>query len=107
LEFAFESKALRDICESESEAKRHLGDLLAEMLKHRLADLDAAPSAKDLIAGRPRLGDDAETMVVDLGEGSRLVFTANHPSSPTTATGELDWANVRRIRILRIESDRG
>jgi hypothetical protein len=106
LEFAFESKELRDICESESEAKRHLGDPVAEMLRHRLADLDAAPSAKDLIAGQPRLGEDAETMVVDLCEGSRLVFTANHPSNPMTATGELDWANVRRIRILRIETNR-
>ena len=107
MEFAFESKKLRDICESESEAKRHLGDSVAEMLKHRLADLDAARSAKDLIVGRPRLGDDAETMMVDLCEGSRLVFTANHPNNPTTENGELDWANVRRIRILRIESDRG
>lgn len=106
LEFAFESKELRDICESESEAVRALGASVAEMLKHRLADLDAAPSAKDLIAGRPRLSQDEETMMVDLSEGSRLVFTPNHPDNPVTETGKLDWANVRRIRILRIENDR-
>lgn len=105
LELAFESKELREMCESEAEAKRQLGDTAAEMLRHRLADLDAAASPKDLLAGRPRLGQDGETMVVDLCEGCRLVFTANHPSNPTTSTGELDWARVARIRILRIESD--
>ena len=44
LELAFESKELRDVCENEAEAKRQLGDSVAEMLKHRLADLNAATS---------------------------------------------------------------
>jgi hypothetical protein len=105
LELAFESRELRDICESEAEARRHLGDSVAEMLKHRLADLDAASSPKDLLVGQPRLGADTETMVIDLCEGHRLVFTANHPNNPTTPDGKLDWTRVRRIRILRIESE--
>ncbi len=105
LELGFESKELRDMCESEAEAKRQLGDTVAEMLKHRLADLDAARSPRDLVAGRPRLSQDGRTMVVELSEGHRLVFTANHPGYPTTSTGDVDWARVSRIRILRIESD--
>jgi hypothetical protein len=105
LELAFESKELRDICESEEEAKRRFGDAVAEMLRHRLADLDAAQSPNDLLAGRPRLGQDGRTMMIDLCEGRRVVFTANHASNPTTSTGDLDWARVRRIKILRIESD--
>jgi len=105
LELAFESKELRDICENDAEAKHRLGDSVAEMLRHRLADLDAAISPKDLLVGQPRLGTDAETMVIDLCEGHRLVFTANHPNNPTTPNGELDWNRVRRIRILGIESE--
>jgi hypothetical protein len=105
LELAFESKELRDICESEAESKRVLGDDVAEMLRHRLADLDAATSPKDLLAGRPRLAEDGQSMIIDLCEGHRIVFTANHPDNPTTPGGDLDWTKVRRIRILRIESE--
>ena len=105
LELAFESKELRDICENEAEAKRKLGESIAETLKRRLADLDAAASPKDLLAGRPRLGQDGQTMVIDLGEGHRIVFAANHPENPASADGGLDWAKVRRIRILRIEGE--
>jgi hypothetical protein len=105
LELAFESKDLRDICENEAEAKRRLGESIAKTLKRRLADLDAATSPKDLLAGRPRLGQDGQTMVIDLCEGRRIVFAANHPDDPATADGDLDWAKVRRIRILRIEVD--
>lgn len=106
MELAFESKELRDICENEAEAKRKLGERIAEMLKRRLADLDAATSPKDLLAGQPRLGQDGQTMVVDLCEGHRMVFAANHPGNPATSDGDLDWAKVRRIRILRIEGGR-
>jgi len=105
LELAFESRELRDVCENDAEAKRQFGHSVAEMLRHRLADLDAAISPKDLLVGQPRPGTDAETMVIDLCEGHRLVFTANHPNNPTTPTGELDWTRVGRIRILRIESE--
>ncbi|SRR5579883_1280859 len=38
------TKELRDICEIEAEARREFGDAVAEVLKHRLADLDAAIS---------------------------------------------------------------
>lgn len=105
MELAFEAKELRDICENEAEAKSRLGDSIAKTLKRRLADLDAATSPKDLLAGRLRLGKDGKTMVIDLCEDHRIVFAANHPDDPATADGDLDWAKVRRIRILRIEVD--
>jgi proteic killer suppression protein len=102
LELAFETKELRDICENEAEAKREFGDAVAEVLKHRLADLDAAISPRDLIVGNPRLGPGIHAMTVDLSEGYRLVFTPNHPHNPTTAAGSTDWEKVSRVRILKI-----
>ena len=105
MELAFETKELRDICESEVEAKGKLGEAIAEALKHRLADMDAATSPKDLLAGRPRLSQDGQTMMIDLCESHRIVFAANHLDNPAAADGDLDWAKVRRIKILRIESD--
>ena len=105
MEIAFESRELREICEHEAEAKAKLGDPVAAALKSRLADLDAAMSPSDLVAGRPRIGEDKETMVIDLCQGYRIVFAANHPNNPLSERGEVDWRKVSRVRILRIERD--
>ena len=85
-----------------------LGTRVAEFLKRRLADLRAATSVDDLVAGRPRaLEGTDQLMVVDLCDGHRMVFCANHPKNPMTESGELDWARVSRVKILRIEYDHG
>lgn len=109
LQLAFESKPLRTICESADHARVDLGETVAETLKHRLADLLAATSVRDIVAGRPRVlpGSAGKDMAVDLCDGRRLVFTANHPSNPMTKDNNLDWGRVSRIRILRIEEDHG
>ena len=74
------------------------------MLKHRLADMRAARSPSDLIAGKPRAmpGADREFMVIDLHEGYQIEFSTNHPNNPRTEAGGLDWTRVSRIKILRI-----
>lgn len=107
LELAFDSKSLRTICESEAHARRELGPTVAEILKHRLADLRAATSVRDLLVGWPRTLDSEshQHMVVDLCDGYYVVFCANHPNNPMTESGQLDWSKVNRIKILRIESD--
>ena len=108
LELAFESRSLRTICESESNAKCELGSTVAEVLKHRLADLRAATSVNDLVAGQPRERDGVnqqKEMVVELCDGYRIAFEANHRKNPMKETDILDWAKVSRIKILRIETD--
>ena len=105
LELAFDSKSLRTICESETQAKLELGARVAEALKHRLADLRAATSPKDLVAGRPCVSADGQHMSIDLCDGYRLVFKANHPNYSRQGPDDLDWAKVSRIKILRIEKD--
>ena len=42
-------------------------------------------------------------MAVDLCEGYRIVFRANHPNNPKLETGDVDWRNVSRIKILEIK----
>lgn len=105
MHIAFDSKSLRTICEREAEAARALGTRVAEYLRHRLADLRAATSPQDLLTGRPRISDDQQHMILDLCDGYRIDFTANHTTNPKRQDGELDWAKVTRIKILRIESD--
>ena len=71
-----------------------------EKLKARLADLRAANSVGDLIAGEPQ--QVGEQIVLDLGDDNRMVFRANHTANPTTESGEVDWASVTRIKIVEI-----
>ena len=107
LEVAFDTKSLRAICESEAKAKRELGPSVGRILKHRLADFRAAKSAKDFVAGQPRFvrGTGRENMAVDLCDGYRIVFTANHPKGSSSETRDVNWERVSRIKILRIGID--
>jgi len=109
LELAFAKKSLRQLCESEAKAKRDLGVRMAEKLTRRLADLRAATCVKDLVAGRPRELDGARHrhIAVELCNGARIVFCANHNAIPMLESGGVDWSRVSRVKILRIESDHG
>ena len=109
MQLAFHSPLLRTVCESERIARDELGGPVAEVLKHRLADMAAATSVTDLVAGRPRVlgGTARDEMAVDLCEGYVIAFAANHTKNPATGTGDLDWKRVSRIKILRIERHHG
>jgi len=104
VQIAFESASLRAICESEAQAAAELSPTIARALKNRLADMDAASYATDLIAGTPRqlAGADHGCMAVALADGLEIVFCSNHPRPPLTETGHVDWARVSRVRIMRI-----
>jgi hypothetical protein len=109
VQLAFHSAWLRTICESERIAKDELGGAVAEVLKHRLADMAAATSVTDLVAGRPRVlgGTAKDQMAVDLCHSYVITFVANHTKNPITETGDMDWKRVSRIKILRIGRDHG
>jgi hypothetical protein len=102
LEVAFQTRALRDLCESEGRAVAALGTEVAASLRARLADMRAASSPLDLLAGNPRVEDDR--IRVDLEAGASFVFSQNHLSAPLTDAGVLDWLRVRRIKLLEIRT---
>lgn len=101
---AFGNKQLREICEFEERALDELGTEVSESLKGRLADLMAARSPNDLVAGSPRSigGGKNASMVLDLGQGYQISFVANHPQNPVDQSGAIDWSRVSRIRIVGI-----
>ena len=106
MELAFATKSLREVCESAAKAKLRLGPKVVEKLSRRLADLRAAVSVSDLIAGRPHELEVARQrrIALDLGEGYRMTFCANHAVLPKLKLGKIDWSKVSRVKILRIES---
>ena len=107
MELAFESESLRTICENEARAAVELGPEVAAMLKRRLADLRAATSVADLVAGRPRVlpDENGERLVIEFCEGYKIVLVGNHPKNPSDDAGGLDWPRIRRLRLVRLERD--
>jgi hypothetical protein len=106
LEIAFQSKPLRAVCEDETQANRELDADVVEALKHRLADLRAAATGRDVFAGRPRIigGEHSEYMAIDLAGKWQLVFAANHVKNPRTDANACDWTKVTRVKVIRIEN---
>lgn len=106
LEIAFAEKSDRQLCENEAIAVRKLGAKLADKLKRRLADLRAATSVKDIVAGKPQVlfGKHKHQIAVELCDGYCLLFCANHNVNPLLESDEIDWSRVSRIKILRIEN---
>jgi len=105
VEIAFAKKSLRQLCESERRGRRLLGASVAERLKRRLADFQAAECVTDLVAGRPREIESAQPghMAIDLGEGFQLTFASNHGQAPLADGSRIDWSRVSRVKILSIE----
>ncbi len=107
MELAFATKSLRQLCESEDRAKRDLGVAMATKLRRRVADLYAATTLGDLVAGRPRrlTGTRGRDIALDLDAGSRMIFRPNHRNIAKLESGEVDWSSVTRIKIIRLEND--
>jgi hypothetical protein len=105
LEISFENKEIRAFCEYDEETKAHFGNEVALYLRIRLADLRAASNIFDVLLGNPERLDHGKSFdyKVDLCDGYQLIFTANHITKPLLTNGDLDWSQVRRIKILKID----
>jgi len=102
MQLAFESQALRAICENERVAVENLGIEVAEALKKRLSDLRAAGSLTDLVAGSPRLLEGGSRLTLLLANNQKILLVPNHRKAPTAPDGSLDWTRVSRLRLIQI-----
>jgi hypothetical protein len=101
LELAFETKALRDICESEAIAKRKLGAKVADALRRRLSDFRSIDSFDELPFAKPK--KNSNIVAFDLPDDWQLIVTGGHGDNPKLASGKTDWSKVTRLKIARIE----
>ena len=101
MEIFFHTSRIRKICENDKLAIKKLGDICAKSLRNRLADLEAAETVGELLAGNPHplKGNRKGQIAVNLTGGVRLIFKQNqapHLNQP------IDWREVREIRIIDI-----
>lgn len=103
MDIYFASKKLEKLCSDSREAVKVLGADSARKLRGRLADLQAADTVSELVAGRPHplTGNRAGQFALDLAGGQRLVFQpkrAGAAKAPTTP----DWKRVTAVEIIFI-----
>lgn len=103
MEITFTSSKLQRLCEQQAIAQKKLGRDCVRKLRSRLADLEAATSVQDLVAGRPHplKGDRLGQFSLDLQGGKRLFEPADDPI-PYKEDGSIDWAQVTDVHIVFI-----
>ena len=97
---AFATERLRAVCEDGIIAGTEYDPMVVEQLQARLADLRAAGSINDLLAGNPRT--ESGRLTVQVANGYVLVARPNHRVAPLGADGEVDWGRVRRLHIQEL-----
>lgn len=108
MELAFNSLRLRSWCENSEEALLSFKAVVVEHLQNRLADIRAAGSPMDLIAGSPNFTDGrVPRLTVLLADTHIMTCTVNHATPTRDTSGNIDWSRVRRLRIMSIEEVRG
>ena len=77
---------------------------MAAQLKRRLADIQAVETIDELPVAKPK--KTSNNCMIDLSGGFQLVATAGHAEIPTLSSGRIDWGNVKRLKLLRIETSK-
>lgn len=101
---AFTTAELRDLCASPTTADQKYGRRTAAALRARIADLRAARHALELPATVERLQGDPPCLRVLLPKGHVMTWQVNQSPLPL-ADGKIDWARVRRVKLLSIDRE--
>ena len=102
MRLAFRTRNTRRLCENQAFAEEQLGIAVAACLRTRLADIVAASSVGDLIAGAPKKMQDG-VIKVRLGPSARLWLKVNDNPVPLLPDRKFDWSKVRRLQVIEIE----
>jgi hypothetical protein len=100
---SFATPELRVLCEDPKVAKAKIGDVVARLLRARLADLRSADGLFDLPTGNPRV--DGDNYLLDLGTSATMRWEPYGKSAQPAENGVLDWERVNRVKLVGI--DRG
>ena len=103
MDFSFQTRELRSICEDENKAQEQYGISVSSVLKKRLSDLRAAPTLSDIPVGNLRRDSASATVfVIDLTEGFGLQFRTLQSNIDIGDSEEVDLSDVYRIKLLAI-----
>lgn len=107
MKISFKTKALQRICSNKKAGIRKLGAKMAEKLRQRMMELDAAEVLDDIHAlpqarchelRHQRKGQ----LSVNLQQPYRLIFVPADNPVPCKKDGGLDWGKIKEIEIIGI-----
>ncbi len=104
MEVSFASTTLAKLCQRKQDAAKQYGPQVAAKLQSRLAELFAATTVIELVAGRPHplRGDRAGSFALDLYGGLRLIFKPTIEPPIQKPDGSIDWAQVSKVTITEL-----
>lgn len=104
---SFDTKELRDLCESMLLAKQCYGTVFCEFLMARLSDIEAADNYTDILAGNPRVSivNEVESLCVSVADDYILVLIPNHNKPRVNPDGTTAWKSVTRLKLVAITNE--
>ena len=105
MDIEFKNSHIRELCENSRSAKQELGEACAKKLHSRIADIQAAASINELIAGKPHPltgKKDHMKYSIQLDKGTRLLIEPDHRPMPSREDGGIDWTRVTKVKITFI-----
>lgn len=102
----FKTSRTTKLFSSEKAMKAEWGAAMAQKIKTRLQDLEAASTLEEVrfLPGRCHelTGNRAGQLAMDLIHPYRLVFVPNHDPVPLKLDNGLDWKKVTSVLIVEI-----
>ena len=106
LDISYSDKKIRNICEKESVAKRHLPLAVVRVLHRRIDDICAADDLFDLPFSLDFLSKvPPGSFSMRLAENYVALFCAVDLNMPLDVHGNVNWQMVRRIKLMEISKD--
>ena len=104
MDIEFKNSGLKKQCEDPRLAIRKFGEACAKKLRTRIADIQAAASVSELVAGNPHplIGNHHMQYSLKLDKGVRLLIEPAENPYPVRDDGGIDWQQVKKVRIVYI-----
>ena len=104
MDITFETKQLRDMCESERLLRNRFGDAEGSLIVGRLADMRACNSLGDfqsLMLTTFAPSNSGKRMLIKFG-ASTIEVEPSLRHLPLDVDGNVDWKNVQRIKLVSV-----
>lgn len=102
---SFRTQEMRDRCASLEQAEAMVGPAHAQDLITLLSDVEATETAADLIdLYAPNVVVEGHTIALLIGTKCRLTFVAIGRAITDSLTGDLDWREVQRLKLVEIST---
>ena len=105
MDLVFATKTIRHLCESQSKARRFFGKRVADKLRSRLSDLEAALNINDMSVwclSEPPTEPNGQ-LSLEIEDGFALVIAAAETPTSNVEGVAIDWTRVTRVKVVKIE----